>query len=351
MSYGFNVAIVGATGAVGNEFLKLFDERDFPVKSLRLLASERSVGKKVEFRGTTYTIEEAKPDAFAGIDFAFFSAGASRSRALAPAAIEAGAYVIDNSSAFRMDPNVPLIVPEVNPLAMTPADRLIAVPNCTAIILLVAVNPLRDLGTIDRLVVSTYQSASGGGAKVMDELIGETGDAVASFNGEEPAQREKILPHPYAFNLFSHNTPINEYGYNEEEWKVIQESQKILGMPDLRINVTCIRVPVIRAHSESVTIEFAGEAPSEAAVREALSKAPGVRLVDDRETNTFPMPITASGQGDVLVGRIRKDLSHPSAISMFIAGDQLLKGAALNAVQIAETIINTGQPVGSATFA
>lgn len=354
MSNGFNVAIVGATGAVGNEFLNLFEQRNFPIRSLKLLASERSVGKQVSFKGETFTIEEAKPDAFAGVDFAFFSAGASRSKALAPAALEAGAYVIDNSSAYRMDPDVPLVVPEVNPHAIDAATRLVAVPNCTAIILLVAVNPLRELGQIDRLIVSTYQSASGGGAKVMDELIEETADAVYDLKGqkaERDGERSKVLPHPYAFNLFSHNTPINEQGYNEEEWKVIQESRKILDLPDLKINVTCVRVPVIRAHSESVTIEFADEAPSEAAIRAALANAPGVRLVDDRETNTFPMPITASGQGDVLVGRIRKDVSHSSAISMFIAGDQLLKGAALNAVQIAELIMGIGQPNGVPEYA
>jgi aspartate-semialdehyde dehydrogenase len=333
---GFNVAVVGATGAVGNEFLRLFEERNFPIAGLKLLASERSVGKTAIYKGETFVVEEAKPESFKGIDFAFFSAGASRSRALVPAAIEAGAYVIDNSSAFRMDPDVPLVV-----------------PNCTAIILLVAVNPLRDLGKIERLVVSTYQSASGGGAKVMDELIEETADAVYDIKGEEEKKgsRDKVLPHPYAFNLFSHNTPINEHGYNEEEWKVIQESRKILEMPDLRINVTCVRVPVIRAHSESITVEFAGEAPSEQQIREILASAPGVKLVDDRETNTFPMPITASGQGDVLVGRIRKDVSHSSAISMFVAGDQLLKGAALNAVQIAELLINIGQPVGASQYA
>jgi aspartate-semialdehyde dehydrogenase len=176
----------------------------------------------------------------------------------------------------------------------------------------------------------------------MDELLAETADAIQG----EPQPRTKVLPHPYAFNLFSHNTPINDFGYNEEEWKVIEESRKILNMPDLRINVTCVRVPVVRAHSESVTVEFAGEAPSEDRIRQTLACAPGIRVVDDRETNTFPMPITASGQGDVLVGRIRKDLSHPSAVSMFIAGDQLLKGAALNAVQIAEYMMNIGQPVG-----
>lgn len=341
------MAIVGATGAVGNEFLRLFEERNFPIASLKLLASERSVGKTAMYKGQTFVIEEAKPDSFAGVDFAFFSAGASRSRALVPAAVEAGAYVIDNSSAFRMDPDVPLVIPEVNPDAISPTSRIFAVPNCTAIILLVAIKPLFALGKVDRVVVSTYQSASGGGAKVMDELLSETADAVGGTRDREPGTREKVLPHPYAFNLFSHNTPINEHGYNEEEWKVIEESRKILSLPDLRINVTCVRVPVVRAHSESITVEFAGEAPTEDQVRQTLAVAPGVRVVDDRETNTFPMPITASGQGDVLVGRIRKDVSHPSAISMFVAGDQLLKGAALNAVQIAEYLLNIGQPVGA----
>jgi aspartate-semialdehyde dehydrogenase len=349
VSQGLNVAVVGATGAVGNEFLRLFEERNFPIANLKLLASERSVGKTAMYKGQTIVIEEAKPDSFAGVDFAFFSAGASRSRALAPAAIEAGAIVIDNSSAFRMDPEVPLAVPEVNPDVITPTSRLFAVPNCTAIILLVAIKPLFALGKVDRVVVSTYQSASGGGAKVMDELLSETAQAVGA--GEDQGGREKVLPHPYAFNLFSHNTPINEHGYNEEEWKVIQESRKILGLPDLRINVTCVRVPVVRAHSESITVEFAGDAPTEEQVRQALSVAPGVKVVDDRETNTFPMPITASGQGDVLVGRIRKDVSHPSAISMFVAGDQLLKGAALNAIQIAEYLLNVGQPVGAGNIA
>jgi aspartate-semialdehyde dehydrogenase len=353
---GFKVAVVGATGAVGAEFLRLFEERNFPIASLTLLASKRSVGKTAIYKGETYTIGEATPESFEGIDFAFFSAGASRSRELVPAALAAGATVIDNSSAFRMDPNVPLVVPEVNPDAVTPATRQIAVPNCTAIILLVALNPLRDLGKIERVVVSTYQSASGGGAKVMEELLEETREALAPPSASphsdlQTTKREKVLPHPYAFNLFSHNTPINEHGYNEEEWKVIEESRKILGMPDLRINVTCVRVPVLRAHSESVTVEFAGKAPSVEQVREALSRATGVRIVDDREGNTFPMPLTASGQGDVLVGRIRKDLSHPSAISMFIAGDQLLKGAALNAVQIAELILSIGQPIAGPTVA
>jgi aspartate-semialdehyde dehydrogenase len=265
---------------------------------------------------------------------AFFSAGASRSRQLVPAALEAGALVVDNSSAFRMDSDVPLVVPEINADAITPSTRLIAVPNCSAIILLMAVSPLRKLGKIQRLIVSTYQSASGGGAAVMRELEDQTRAYLEGRSIEST-----LLPHQYAFNLFSHNTAIGEGGYNEEELKVIAESRKILGMPELKINVTCVRVPVLRAHSESVTVEFEGPAPDEEAVRELLAASPGVRVVDDREQNHFPMPIQAQAQDDVLVGRIRKDLSNPNALCMFIAGDQLLKGAALNAVQIAETAL------------
>lgn len=330
---GFSIAVLGATGAVGQEFLKVFERRHFPVARLKLLASERSVGTKQLFRGKEHVVEQATQGAFEGVDIAFFSAGASRSREFAPAALNAGAVVIDNSSAFRMDREVPLIVPEINGDLVDEHSKLYAVPNCSAIILLVAVNPLRKLGTIDRLIVSTYQSASGGGAKAMAELETQTREVL---EGREV--RPGVLPHIYAFNLFSHNTPLNEHGYNEEEWKVIQESRKILGMPDLRANVTCVRVPVLRAHSQSVTVEFEGAAPTEEQVREALAHAPGVKVVDDRAANLFPMPLEASGKFDVLVGRIRKDLSHPSAISMFVAGDQLLKGAALNAVQIAELL-------------
>jgi len=336
VSSGYSVAIVGATGAVGREFLRLFEERGFPVKNLKLLASARSVGKTEVFAGQEHVIQEATEASFEGVDVAFFSAGASRSRALIPAALRAGAWVFDNSSAFRMDPDVPLVVPEVNLRDVKPEDRLFSVPNCTAIILVTAINSLQQLGRFDRLIVSTYQSASGGGAQVMEELLRETKEFL--HPGSTPAT-EKILPHPYAFNLFSHNTPVDESGANEEEAKVIAECRKILGLPELKINVTCVRVPVLRAHSESVTIEFAGPAPDLDAVRRVLSEAPGVRLVDDRAANHFPMPVEASGQGDVLVGRTRKDPSNPNAICLFIAGDQLLKGAALNAVQIAEAVL------------
>jgi aspartate-semialdehyde dehydrogenase len=331
---GLSVAVVGATGAVGQEFLRLFEQRHFPVRCLKLLASERSIGKLSRFRGEEVPIEEAKTDSFEGVDVAFFSAGASRSKQLAPAAIEAGALVIDNSSAFRTDPNVPLVVPEINADAIRPNDRLIAVPNCSAIILLMAVGPLRQLGQIERLIVSTYQSASGGGAGMMRLLEDETKAMV--LGTEMPVSP---LSTRYAYNLFSHNTPINCDGYNEEEAKVIFESRKILSMPGLKVNITCVRVPVLRAHTESVTIEFEGSAPSVEDVRETLAASPGVRVIDDRAGNCFPTPLDASGQDDVLVGRIRQDLSNPNALCMLISGDQLLKGAALNAVQIAETVL------------
>jgi len=325
------VAIVGATGAVGGEFLQLFSERNFPVSELRLLASKNSVGKTLNFGGNPVSVEEATTTSFEGIDVAFFSAGATRSRELIPAALAAGALVIDNSSAFRMDSEVPLLVPEVNPEAFGPSNKLISVPNCTAILLCVAINSLRTLGKMERLIVSTYQSASGGGAAMMHQLQEETRAYLAGT--ELPASK---LNHQYAFNLFSHNTAIGADGYNEEEAKVIEETRKILGMPELKINVTCVRVPVLRAHTETVTIEFEGPAPSVEAAREVLSQAAGVRLVDNREENRFPTPLDASGQGDVLVGRVRQDVSNPNALSLMLAGDQLLKGAALNAVQIAE---------------
>lgn len=338
-----NVAIVGATGAVGGEFLRLFEERSFPLGKLKLLASERSVGKELSFKGHSYPIEDVSRFDFEGIDFVFFSAGASRSREFAPKALDFGAVVIDNSSAFRMDPAVALVIPEINGDLITSAQKLYAVPNCSAIVMLMALAPLRQLGQIERVIVSTYQSASGAGAQAMRELVEQTR---GFLEGNEP--QPQVLPHRYAFNLFSHNTAINEYGYNEEEWKVIEESRKILGMPGLKINVTCVRVPVLRAHSESITVEFAGAAPSVQAVRSILAQAPGVRIVDDRENNVFPMPRDASGQDDVLVGRIRQDVSNPNAICLFASGDQLLKGAALNAVQIAEAYLQLCPPLGVA---
>jgi aspartate-semialdehyde dehydrogenase len=329
------VAIAGVTGAVGAEFIATMNRRGFPVRKLKALASRRSAGKTIDFRGETIVIEELTERSFEGVDIALFSAGAGTSRQFSPAAIKAGAVVIDNSSAFRMDPNVPLVIPEINAHRIREHRGIIAVPNCSAITALVPLWPIHRNNRIKRLIVSTYQAASGAGAAAMQELVESTR---ASLNHQVYTPR--VLPHPYAFNLFSHNTDIDpQTGYNGEETKVINETRKIFEDDRIAIGVTCVRVPVLRAHSEAITFEC--ERPiSESEVRAILSQAPGVKIVDDRVRNYFPMPLDASGQDDVLVGRIRRDLSDPSghSISMFLAGDQLLKGAALNAIQIAELL-------------
>jgi aspartate-semialdehyde dehydrogenase len=329
------VAIAGVTGAVGAEFIATLDRRGFPVRKLKALASARSAGKTVSFRGETIVIEELTERSFEGVDIALFSAGGGTSRKFSPSAVKAGAVVIDNSSAFRMDPNVPLVIPEINGNRIREHKGIIAVPNCSAITALMPLWPIHRVNRIKRVIISTYQAASGGGAAAMQELVESTR---ASLNGQ--AFGPTVLPHPYAFNLFSHNTPIDpETGYNEEESKVIKETRKIFEDERIAVGVTCVRVPVLRAHSEAITFEC--ENPiSENDVRAILSRAPGVRIVDDRVRNYFPMPIDASGQDDVLVGRIRADLSDASghSIAMFVSADQLLKGAALNAIQIAELL-------------
>lgn len=327
-----HVAIVGATGAVGVEILRVLERRKFPVASLKLLASARSAGKTLEVGGKPYPVEELRADSFQGCDLAFFSAGATRSREFVPAARAAGCVVIDNSSAFRMDPATPLVVPEVNAGDLASHQGLVANPNCTAAILAVAIYPIHRAVGIRRIVVSTYQSASGAGAAAMRELEGQVRAHVAG----EPLPRS-VFPHQIAFNVFSHDTPVAENGYNEEENKVIEETRKLLHAPDLPIAPTCIRVPVLRAHAESIALELA-EPLSPAEARGILAKAPGVKLVDDARANHFPMPLEASGDLDVHVGRIRADLSSPNGLMMFVAGDQLLKGAAWNAVQIAEEL-------------
>jgi aspartate-semialdehyde dehydrogenase len=329
------VAIAGVTGAVGAEFIATMERRGFPVRKLKALASARSAGKTVSFRGETVVIEELTERSFEGVDIALFSAGGGTSRKFSPSAVKAGAIVIDNSSAFRMDPNVPLVIPEINGNRIREHKGIIAVPNCSAITALMPLWPIHRVNRIKRVIISTYQAASGGGAAAMQELVESTR---ASLNGQ--AFGPTVLPHPYAFNLFSHNTPIDpETGYNEEESKVIKETRKIFEDERIAVGVTCVRVPVLRAHSEAITFEC--ENPiSENDVRSILSRAPGVRIVDDRVRNYFPMPIDASGQDDVLVGRIRRDLSDASghSIAMFVSADQLLKGAALNAIQIAELL-------------
>ncbi len=334
MTTKYHVAIAGATGAVGTEFLRLLEERPFPLASLKLLASARSVGKRICFRGEELPVEELTSGSFEGVDIAFFSAGGGRSKAFAPAATEAGAVVIDNSSAFRMDPAVPLVVPEVNPDDVLWHRGILANPNCSTILLLMALAPLHRLAPVRRVVVSTSQAASGAGASAMRELE----EQAAAWLSGDPIVKE-VFPHQIAFNLFSHNTAIDATGYNEEERKMVHETRKILHEPDLLVTATCIRVPVLRAHSESVNIEFAGDRPPLDAIRDALAGFPGVRVVDDRENNLFPMPLDASGRDEILVGRIRDDLSHPQAVDLFLAGDQILKGAALNGFQIAEILI------------
>jgi aspartate-semialdehyde dehydrogenase len=327
-----NIAIVGATGAVGIEILRVLERRNFPVGSLKLLASARSAGKTLEFKGKTYKVEELKAASFKGVDIAFFSAGAARSREFAPAARAAGAIVIDNSSAFRMDSKVPLVVPEVNAQDLARHEGIIANPNCTAAVLATAVWPIHLAAGIRKIVVSTYQAASGAGAQAMQELEDQVRDHAA---GKEITRN--VFPHQIAFNVFSHDTKVAENGYNEEENKVIEEMRKMFHMPHLAVVPTCIRVPVLRAHSESITLELDKPLSPEEA-RGILALAPGVKLVDDAAANHFPMPIEATGDFDVHVGRIRRDLSNPNGLVLFVAGDQLLKGAAWNAVQIAEEL-------------
>lgn len=328
-----HIAVLGATGAVGVEVLKTLEKRNFPVGTLTLLASERSAGKKMKFHGTDHLVQQVTPKSFAGVEIAIFSAGATRSREFAPHAVKAGAVVVDNSSAFRMDPDIPLVVPEVNAADLKKHRGIIANPNCSAAIMVVPLWPLHQKARIKRIVVSTYQAASGAGAKAMAELELQARDILAG----RPAKKE-VLPHQIAFNVFSHNTKVADNGYNEEENKVIEETRKMFHDPGLRICPTCIRVPVFRAHSESIVIETERKLTVEEA-REILARAPGVRLVDDRGINHFPMPIEASGQDEILVGRLREDPSAPNSLALFISGDQLLKGAALNAVQIAELLL------------
>ena len=330
------VAVVGATGAVGVEFLHLLEQRRFPLAELKLLASARSAGKTVKFKGQDITVTELTEESFKGVDIALFSAGGSISRHYAPIAAREGAVVVDNSSAFRMDPAVPLVVPEINPEAIFEHQGIIANPNCSTIIALVPLWPIHKRNRIRRLIASTYQAASGGGAAAMAELEQSTR---AYLEGRD--YPPSVLPHPYAFNLFSHNAKLDPVsGYNEEEIKMVRETHKIFGDDGIRISATCIRVPVLRAHSEALNIDCEQSITPDQ-VRGYLADAAGVKLVDDRERNYFPMPRDASGIDDILVGRIRQDTSDPTghSIALFVAGDQLLKGAALNAVQIAEYLV------------
>jgi aspartate-semialdehyde dehydrogenase len=335
----YRVAILGATGAVGAELLALLESRQFPIADLKLLASPRSAGKTLTFCGESLPIAAVESGCFKDVDLVLASAGGSISKAWLPEAVEAGAVAIDNSSAYRMEPTVPLVVPEVNPEAAFTHQGIIANPNCTTILMSVALWPLHQIQSIRRVVVSTYQSASGAGARAMEEVRLQ---AQAILNGEDPIP--EVLPYPLAFNLFPHNSPLNANGYCEEELKMVNETRKIFGVPDFRLTATCVRVPVLRAHSESINLEF--ESPFDLDVaRQAIAKAPGVQLLENWDTNYFPMPIDATGQDDVLVGRIRRDISNPNGLELWLCGDQIRKGAALNAVQIAE-LLATGSPTG-----
>lgn len=335
----YNVAILGATGAVGQEFLNLIEERNFPFAELKMLASKRSAGKKIQFMGKEYTVEEATENSFEGIDIALF-AGGSASKTFAPAAVKAGAVVIDNSSAFRMEPEVPLVVPEVNPEAIARHKGIIANPNCSTIIMVMALKPLYDVSKIKRIVVSTYQAVSGGGKEAMAELeeqvkaINDGREVVANIlPGASMAKHYQI-----AFNLIPQIDVFKENLYTKEEMKMIDETKKIMSDDSMRITATTVRVPVYRSHAESVNVEFEDEISVEKA-REVLAAFPGVTLTDDPDEQIYPMPLETSGRDDVEVGRIRKDYSIEHGLNFWVCGDQIRKGAALNALQIAEYMI------------
>jgi aspartate-semialdehyde dehydrogenase len=333
LSKSYSVAILGATGAVGRELLELLENRNFPVSDLKLLASDRSAGQTLSFKGENLSVEAVSEKAFENVDIVLASAGGSISKAWAAKAVAAGAVVIDNSSAFRMNPEVPLVVPEVNGEAAATHQGIIANPNCTTILMALAVYPLHKVQPVQRIVAATYQSASGAGAKAMAEVKAQ---ASAILQDQPPVA--EVFPYPLAFNLFPHNSPLNDMGYCEEEMKMVNETRKIFGNQEIRITATCVRVPVLRAHSEAINLEFQ-TAFSAKKAREILSQAPGVKLVENWNENYFPMPIEATGRDEVLVGRIRQDISHPCGLELWLCGDQIRKGAALNAVQIAELLI------------
>ncbi len=334
MARSYRVAVAGATGAVGIEMLKTLEKRNFPVASLKLLASARSVGKELPFRGELLKVEELTEKSFKDVDIALFSAGGDVSRRFRQSVVDSGAVMIDNSSAFRMEPEVPLVIPEVNPEDVKWHQGVIANPNCSTIIMLVVVAPLHRAKKLVRLVASTYQATSGAGAKGMDEMLRQTRQVLDG----EPI-RPEVFAHRIAFNLIPHIDAFLDNGYTKEELKMLNETRKMLHDSQLRVSCTCVRVPVMRAHSESLNLEFAEEITPEEA-RALLSAAPGVRVVDDPANKLYPMPIDATEEYDVRVGRIRQDISRDDrrGLDLFVSGDQVLKGAALNAVQIAELL-------------
>ncbi len=328
-----NIAVVGAPGLVGGEFLRILEGWSIPINSLRLYASDRSAGKRLPFRGDELLVEETTDNSFQGIDVALFSAGADVSKRFSPVAVQAGAVVVDNSSAFRMDPQSPLVVPEVNPDDLKGHRGIIANPNCSTIQMVVALNPLHQVNPIKRIIVSTYQAVAGTGSAAVEELNQQIRQVM---KGEETSP--EVYPHQIAFNVIPFVDGFLDNGYTVEEWKMITETRKIMHLPDLPVSATCVRVPVYLSHSEAVNVEFTHPmSPQEA--REILSHAPGVEVVDDPSRQMYPLPLSATGRDEVLVGRIREGLSHPNSLAMWIVADDLRKGAALNAIQIAEEVL------------
>ena len=328
-----NIAIVGATGAVGQVFLRIIEERGFPAGRIRLCASERSVGKTLTVRGEEIAVELATPELLSEVDFAFIAASTAVSRELAPLAAQNGAVAIDDSSAFRMEPDVPLVVPEVNGDDLDDHRGIVAIPNCTTTPLVMALKPLHEVNAVQRVVAATYQSVTGTGAAAAAELEAQSQSAL---DGDDVSA--EVYPHPIAFNVLPHVEPFWDNGYTNEEMKMQNETRKILHAPDVRVSATCVRVPVYVSHSEAVNIEFA-DAISPGEVREILASAPGLRVVDEPSENGYPMPIEAAGADDVLVGRIRQDLALDNGIALWLSCDNLRKGAALNSIQIAEEMM------------
>ncbi len=335
MKSEYHVAVAGATGAVGNEMLQILEEQEFPVASLKLLASSRSAGKTLDFRGESLHVEELRDDSFEGVDIALFSAGAAASRQFAPAAAESGCVVIDNSSGWRMDPEVPLVVPEVNPHAVADYRRkgIIANPNCSTIQMVVVLKPIYDAAGIERVVVSTYQAVSGTGKNAMEELTEQTRNLL-TFQEVTP----EVYPHRIAFNCFPHIGSFLENGYTEEEMKMVHETHKIMEDPNIRVSATTVRIPVFYGHSEAVNIQTERKLSAKEA-RVLLFQAPGVRVMDNPDERIYPMPSEAAGINDTLVGRIREDISIENGLDLWIVADNIRKGAALNTVQIAELLI------------
>ncbi|KUP08713.1 aspartate-semialdehyde dehydrogenase [Bacillus coahuilensis m2-6] len=337
----YNVAVVGATGAVGQQMLKTLEEREFPIDTLKLLSSARSAGKEIKFKGKSYQVEEAKPESFEGIDIALFSAGGSVSKALAQEAADRGAIVIDNTSAFRMDPNVPLVVPEVNEADLHTHNGIIANPNCSTIQMVVALEPIRQKMGLKKVIVSTYQAVSGAGKVAIDELYEQTQAGVEGKDLEA-----KVLPvksaekhYPIAYNAIPQIDVFQENGFTYEEMKMINETKKIMHLPELKVAATCVRLPIETGHSESVYFEVEQEGASVEEIKSLLKESDGIILQDDPSNQIYPMPYYAAGKNEVFVGRIRQDLDERSGYHMWVVSDNLLKGAAFNSVQIAESLI------------